>query len=143
MLFFYDLNHFFVSRNNLKTIFGIISYLTLCLYSSSCSVLPLYKDFFNKVEEDESDKEEKSTTFKKNSKKRKYNKQIEKYKNYIITNEASDRLDTESQLKSSKRETATKKFFKPNPPKNKNNKNNTLKNSLVFSKKYQQKNSQK
>ena len=97
------------------------------------------KDFFNKVEEDESDKEEKSTTFKKNSKKRKYNKQIEKYKNYIITNEASDRLDTESQLKSSKRETATKKFFKPNPPKNKNNKNNTLKNSLVFSKKDQQK----
>ena len=96
------------------------------------------KDFFNKVEEEEDEKEEKSTTIKKNSKKRKHNKQIERYKNYITTNEASERFDTESQLKSSKRETATKKFFKPNPPKNKNN-NNTLKNSLVFSKKDQQK----
>ena len=62
---------------------------------------------------------------------------MERYKNYMTTNEASERFDTESQLKSSKRETVTKKFFKPNPPKNQNN--NTLKNALAFSKKDQQK----
>ena len=92
------------------------------------------KDFFNK--EEESNKEEKSTTFKRNSKNRKYKKELERYKNYAATNEQSDRLDTESQLKSSRRETATKKFFNPNPPKKENN---SIKNSLVFSKKDQQK----
>ena len=91
------------------------------------------KDFFN--DENESNKEEKSTTFKKhkNSRSKRIVEKINQYKEYSTT---MDHRDTDSQLKSSKREAATKKFFNSNPPKKTND---TLSNKLVFSSKDQQK----
>ena len=50
--------------------------------------------------------------------------------------ETMEHMDSESQLKSSKRETAKNKFFKPNPPRKEKD---TLSKSLVFSKKDQKK----
>jgi hypothetical protein len=50
--------------------------------------------------------------------------------------ETMEHMDSESQLKSSKRETAKNKFFKPNPPRKGKD---TLSKSLVFSKKDQKK----
>ena len=75
------------------------------------------KDFFN--DENESNKEEKSTTFKKhkNSRSKRIVEKINQYKEYSTT---MDHRDTDSQLKSSKREAATKKFFNSNPPKKTN-----------------------
>ena len=97
---------------------------------------PYEKDFFTKEKED--DKEEIVTQItKKQKKKIKNNKsnKFNEYKDYVKTSENIDYVDTESQLKSSKRETAKKKFFSPNPPK----KNDIIVNSLVFSKKDQKK----
>ena len=59
---------------------------------------------------------------------------MSKYRDFVST---SDQYDTESNLKSSKRETATKKFFGSNPPK-KGGTNRKI-NSLVFTEKEQQK----
>ena len=82
---------------------------------------------------DEEDQKEKETTLKKRNKKNNYDEQIDKYKDFVSSSEA---LDTESNLKSSKRETSTKKFFSSNPPK----KEKPPKiNSLIFTEKDQQK----
>ena len=87
-------------------------------------------DFFDDNEDDE-DIKEKETTIK--GKTRNFKDNMNKYRDFVST---SDHVDTESNLKSSKRETATKKFFGSNPPKKGLDRKI---NTLVFTEKDQQK----
>ena len=92
------------------------------------------KDFFNGEEDeydDESEKEKETTLHRRT---RNFKGNMSKYRDFVST---SEQYDTESNLKSSKRETATKKFFGSNPPK-KGGTNRKI-NSLVFTEKEQQK----
>jgi len=89
-------------------------------------------DFFKDEEEDPKEKETALNRNRRNTRNT-YKSDLEKYRDFVSTSEP---LESESNLKSSKRETATKKFFGSNPPK----KENTPKiNSLVFTEKDQQK----
>ena len=87
--------------------------------------------FFQDEEEDEKEKE---TTLNRRNKKNTFREQMDKYKDFVST---SEHLESESQLKSSKRETATKKFFGSNPPPKKEKPPKI--NSLIFTEKDQQK----
>ena len=92
------------------------------------------KDFFNEEEDeyDDGSEKEKETTLHRRT--RNFKGNMSKYRDFVST---SEQYDTESNLKSSKRETATKKFFGSNPPK-KGGTNRKI-NSLVFTEKEQQK----
>ena len=89
------------------------------------------QDFFNKEIEDQ--KEDIKTNLTKNMKNK---NKMNKYKEFIATSETMENLDSESQLKSSKRETSKKKFFGSNPPKKEND---ALSNSLNLPKKEEKK----
>ena len=93
------------------------------------------KNFFNNDNDEdfEEDEKEKETTLKRRNKKNKFQDNMDKYKEFVSSTE---HLNSESQLKSSKRETATKKFFGSNPPKKERGKKI---NSLIFTEKDQQK----
>ena len=65
---------------------------------------------------------------------KKMENRISNYKNF----EYSEALDSESQLKSSKRESSTKRFFNPNPPKKENNVTTTS-NPFILTEKDQKK----
>ena len=73
---------------------------------------PYEKDFFTKEIED--DKEIVTVATKKL--KKNINRKKE-YNDFLHAKETMEHIESESQLKSSKRETAKNKFFKPNPPK--------------------------
>ena len=73
-------------------------------------------NFFDK--ESEEDSQEKKTGLKKIINKKKFGKNINKYQDFISSNED---IDSKSKLRDSDRETATKKFFSPNPPKKERN----------------------
>ena len=91
------------------------------------------KDFFKDSEEDdmEEDQKEKETTINKKTRNRK--SKLDQYHDFVSSNE---QLESEANLKSSKRTTNTKKFFGLNPPKKEKP---TIRNSLVFTEKDQQK----
>ena len=88
-------------------------------------------DFFKEDEEDE--KEVETTLQRGRNKKTKFRNDMDKYKDFVSS--TNEPLDAESQRRSSKRETATKKFFGSNPPK----KEKPTINSLIFTEKDQQK----
>ena len=87
-------------------------------------------DFFNKEENKETD--QRSHT--RNKSNRIKEDKLSEYKDFI----SSENLNSQSQMKSSKRETATKKFFNQNPNPPKKEKNVAI-NPYVFSLKDQQK----
>ena len=87
---------------------------------------------FLKKKKDDSDDEKETNVLGKTKKKFKEN--MNSYKNFISN---SENLDSESNLKSSRRETATKKFFGSNPPKKGDS--GPIMSSLIFSEKDQQK----
>ena len=79
----------------------------------------------------EEDQKEKETTINKKTRNRK--SKLDQYHDFVSSNE---QLESEANLKSSKRTTNTKKFFGLNPPKKEKP---TIRNSLVFTEKDQQK----
>ena len=83
--------------------------------------------------DDEEDEKEKETTIFKKSRQKKFNDNMNKYKDFVST--TTEPLDSESQLKGTKRETKTKKFFGSNPPKG----SRPIKNSMIFTEKDAQK----
>ena len=90
---------------------------------------PYKKDFFKKEDEDE-----KETKVYKNAKRKKFKENMQKYRDFVSN---SEHFDTDSNLKTSKRETAKKKFFGSNPPRK--GENGPAMNSMVFTEKDQQK----
>ena len=95
--------------------------------------------FKNKDEEnDDYEKEKETTIFKKSKKKKEQAENMKQYQHYVNFSEPPD---TESQLKSSRRETSSKKFFLPNPPKSKGDGQNM--GSMIFLEKETQKKANK
>jgi hypothetical protein len=92
---------------------------------------PYKKDFFKKNDDEEDEKE---TNVFKNERKKKFNEGMKKFKDFVSN---SERYDSESNLKSSRRETAKKKFFGSNPPRK--GEGGPAINSMVFTEKDQQK----
>jgi len=92
---------------------------------------PYNKDFFKNEDNDEDEKETK--IFKK-SRKKKFEDNMNKFRDFVSS---SERFDTESNLKGSKRETAKKKFFGSNPPRK--GENGPIMSSMVFTEKDAQK----
>jgi hypothetical protein len=92
---------------------------------------PYKKDFFKKNDDEEDEKE---TNVFKNERKKKFNEGMKKFKDFVSN---SERFDSESNLKSSRRETAKKKFFGSNPPRK--GEGGPAINSMVFTEKDQQK----
>ena len=97
---------------------------------------PRKNDFFNSEDENDSeDQKEKETTLNKRAtRNRKSN--LDQYRDFVST---SEQLNTEDNLKSSKRATNTKKFFGSNPPKKEKKEKKAARNSFVFTEKDQQK----
>ena len=92
-------------------------------------------DFFKNSEDDEEeDIKEKETTLKRKTRNKKndFRETMDQYRDFTSTSEA---LNSEANVRSSKRGTTTKKFFGQNPPK----KEKPKINSLIFSEKDQQK----
>jgi len=79
------------------------------------------KNFFNNDNDEdfEEDEKEKETTLKRRNKKNKFQDNMDKYKEFVSSTE---HLNSESQLKSSKRETKQKNFLGPIPLKKKEGK---------------------
>ena len=91
---------------------------------------------FFKRDEEEDEKETHINIHKK--KKKKFAENMKSYQDYVSNTED---LGTEANLKSSRRETATKKFFGHNPPKK--GEKGPIMSSLIFSEKDQQKKGRK
>ena len=91
-------------------------------------------NFFKGDSEDEEDIKEKETTLKRKTRNKKndFKETMDQYRDFTSTSEA---LNSETNKRSSKRGTTTKKFFGQNPPK----KEKPKINSLIFSEKDQQK----
>jgi hypothetical protein len=94
----------------------------------------IHSNFYNKNLDD--DEDEKETRLNKRAKK-KFEDKMNSYKNFVTNSE----IDTESNLRSSRRESATKKFFGHNPPKK--GEKGPIMSSLIFSEKDQQKKGRK
>ena len=91
---------------------------------------PYKKDFFK----DNDEEDEKETKIFKKSRKKKFEENMNKFRDFMSS---SERFDTESNLKGSKRETAKKKFFGSNPPRK--GENGPIMSSMVFTEKDAQK----
>ena len=93
---------------------------------------PFKKNFYRNDE----DEDEKETKIYKKSRQKKYNDNLNKYKDFVSS--TGDHLESDSNLKTSKRGTKTTKFFGSNPPK----KDGPKISSMVFTEKDNQKKAQ-
>ena len=93
---------------------------------------PYKNDFFNK---DDEDIKEKETAINKKSRHKKFKDNMNKFRDFVSS--TNENLDTDSNLKGSKRETKTKKFFGSNPPRK--GEGGPIMSSMVFSEKDRQK----
>ena len=93
---------------------------------------PFKKNFYRNDE----DEDEKETKIYKKSRQQKYNDNLNKYKDFVSS--TGDHLESDSNLKTSKRGTKTTKFFGSNPPK----KDGPKISSMVFTEKDNQKKAQ-
>ena len=93
---------------------------------------PYKNNFFNN---DDEDIKEKETAINKKSRQKKFSENKNKFKEFVSS--TNENLDTDSNLKASKRETNAKKFFGSNPPRK--GEGGPIMSSMVFTEKDRQK----
>ena len=93
---------------------------------------PVKNNFFRQ----DDDEDEKETNIYRKTRNKKFKDNMNKYKDYVSS--TGEHLESDSNLKGSKRETKTKKFFGSNPPR-RGEGGGPIMSSMIFSEKDQQK----